>query len=288
MRVLIVGPGYVGLALGEELVRLGHEAFGMRRSAKASSELATQGIKPLLGDVTRPETLAALPSQFDWVVNCASSGHGDVEEYRRVYLQGARNLVEWSSQAEPAKFVYTSSTGVYAQNDGSWVKETSLTEPPTETSRVLLETEQVYLNAARQRGFPAIVLRVAGIYGPGRSWWLKQFLAGEASIEGEGQRHLNMIHRDDVAGCIIAALERGRPGEIYNAVDDEPVTQRNFLSWLAGRLSRPLPPVVPENASANRKRGVTNKRVSNIKLKEQLGYSFRYPTFREGYTAGLQ
>ena len=98
---------------------------------------------------------------------------------------------------------------------------------------------------------------------------------------------MNMIHRDDVIGCIMAALERGRPGEIYNAVDDEPVTQRDFLAWLANRLNRPMPPPVPEDVEATRKRGVTHKRISNQKLKRELEYAFRYPTFREGYVAEL-
>jgi nucleoside-diphosphate-sugar epimerase len=283
MRVLIIGPGYVGLALGRELVRRGHEVSGLRRSGDASGELQAAGLHTLVGDITRPETLLALPSQFDWVVNCVSSSHGGAEDYRRIYLQGARNLIAWLERTPPAKFVHTSSTGVYGQNDGSLVDETAPTDPPNETSRVLIVTERVYLEAARQRNFPAVVLRVAGIYGPGRGWWLKQFLAGEARIEGEGLRTLNMIHRDDVAGCIIAALERGKPGEIYNAVDDEPVTQRDFFAWLAAKLNRSLPPSVSEDADASRKRGVTNKRITNRKLKAELGYAFRYPTFREGY-----
>jgi nucleoside-diphosphate-sugar epimerase len=128
-----------------------------------------------------------------------------------------------------------------------------------------------------------VVLRVAGIYGPGRSWYLQQLLAGEARIEGEGGRHLNMIHRDDVVGAVLAALEQGRPGEVYNAVDDEPVAQKDFIAWLADRLGQPLPPSVPESMETNRKRGVTHKRISNQKLKRELGYSFTYPTFREGY-----
>ena len=287
MRVLIVGPGYVGLALGKELVQCGHKVFGLRRSGDASGELQAAGIHPLVGDITRPETLLDLPSQFDWVVNCVSSSHGGADDYRRVYLQGARNLLARLEHTPPAKFVYTSSTGVYGQNDGSLVDETAPTEPPNETSRVLVETERVWLEAARKRNFPAVVLRVAGIYGPGRGWWFKQFLAGEARIEGEGQRTLNMIHRDDVAGCIIAALERGQPGEIYNAVDDEPVTQRDFFAWLATKLNRPLPPSAPEDEEVSRKRGVTNKRITNRKLKTELGYTFRYPTFREGYAEEL-
>jgi len=287
MRALIIGPGYVGLALGRELVRRGHKVFGLRRSSDASGELQSAGIRALIGDITRIETLLDLPAQFDWVVNCVSSSRGGEDDYRRTYLQGARNLLAWLERTPPAQFVYTSSTSVYGQDDGSWVDETAPTEPPTETSRVLLETERVFLDAARERSFPAAVLRVAGIYGPGRGWWFKQFLTGEARLEGEGRRWLNMIHRDDIVGCIIAALEKGTPGEIYNAVDDEPVTQRDFFVWLAAKLGKPMPPAVPEDAEITRKRGVTNKRISNRKLRSALGYEFKFSTFREGYAAEI-
>jgi nucleoside-diphosphate-sugar epimerase len=96
-----------------------------------------------------------------------------------------------------------------------------------------------------------------------------------------------MIHRDDLIGCIIAALKNGRPGEIYNAADDEPVSQLHFFQWLARALDKPLPPSESENPDAARKRGVTNKRVSNRRLKMELGYQFKYPNFRKGYSAEL-
>ena len=150
-----------------------------------------------------------------------------------------------------------------------------------------VETARTLLQAARGHGFPAVVLRVARIYGPGRTWWVGRMLSGEAGIESNGSRALNMIHQGDVVGCLMAALERGVPGEVYNAVDDEPVTLREFLTWLACELNQPEPPTVPESLEINRKRGVTNKRISNRKLKETLGYAFRYPTFREGYAEAL-
>ena len=298
MRVLIVGCGYVGFPLGVELGRLGHAVFGLRRSVSAENELKAAGIQPLFGDVTRPETLAGLPREFDWVVNCVAAG-GGAEEYRQVYLQGTRNLIEWLGPSPPKKFVYTSSTSVYGQTDGSQVKESSPTEPLAETAKVLLETEKLLLAAAAERKFPAVILRVAGIYGPDRGHWFKQFLKNEARMEGDGSRFLNMIHRDDLIGCIIAALKSGRPGEIYNAADDEPVNQMHFFQWLAQALDRPLPPSEPaaaalprsgaprENPGENRKRGVTNKRVSNRRLKMELGYQFKYPNFRKGYSAEL-
>ncbi len=286
MRVLIVGCGYVGVPLGVELVKLGHEVFGLRRSPAAESELKTAGIQHLIGDVTQPETLAKLPCDFDWVVNCVAAG-GNAENYRAVYLQGTRNLIAWLAPNPPKKFVYTSSTSVYGQNDGSQVKESSLTEPTAETSKILVETEKVLFDAAARENFPAVILRVAGIYGPDRGHWFKQFMRDAAHIEGDGSRCLNMIHRDDLVGCIIAALKNGRAGEIYNAVDDEPVSQLNFFQWLAQAVDKPLPPSALENPGENRRRGATNKRVSNRKLKMELGHQFKYPTFRQGYNAEL-
>ena len=154
MRALIIGCGYVGAPLGAALVRLGHEVFGLRRHAPA--ELQTAGIQPLLADITRPESLLGLPCNFDWVVNCAASAGGGAEDYRQLYLEGNRNLLAWLSKSPPRKFVYTSSTSVYAQNDGSVVTEKSPAEPAEETSRILVEAEKLLLRA------PAGAERCAG------------------------------------------------------------------------------------------------------------------------------
>ncbi len=285
MRVLIVGCGYVGLPLGAELAKQGHEVLGLRRQATAEAELKAAGVKLLLGDITRPEDLAKLSASYDWVANCVSSSGGGAADFRAVYLQGTRNLLAWFADSPPARFVYTSSTGVYGQTDGSWVTENGPAEPAAETAQILVETEKVLLAAARERQFPAVILRVAGIYGPERGYWFKQYLENRARIEGKGERVLNMIHRDDVVGAIRAALERGQAGEIYNAVDEEPVTQLAFFRWLSATLGRELPPAVAEDPEAAPKRGVTNKKVSGDKLRRELGYRFKYPTFRQGYTA---
>jgi nucleoside-diphosphate-sugar epimerase len=291
MRVLVVGCGYVGLPLALEFARLGHTVFGLRRSTGAQEILRQAGVTPLVADITQPDSLAKMPRDFDWVVNCVASGGGGVGEYRTLYLEGMRNLIEWlvpSRANGTPRVVYTSSTGVYGQNDGSLVDESSPTQPASETARVLVETEQVLLAAGRERSFPAMVLRAAGIYGPERGYLLKQFLRGEARIEGAGARTLNMIHRDDLIRAIIAALERGRGGEIYNVTDDEPVSQVEFFQWLAAKLGQPLPPTIPEDAAAPRKRGLTNKRISNRKLKAELRFGFTFPDFRAGYSAELQ
>ncbi len=289
MRVLIVGCGYVGFPLAAELARRSHEVFGLRRSSSSDDALKAAGITPLRGDITQPDSLRQLPRDFDWVVNCVASGGGGVEEYRRLYLQGMRNLVSWlcAIGSKAPRIVYTSSTGVYGQNDGSLVDEASLTKPATETGSVLVEAEQALIAAGREKNFTAMILRAAGIYGPERGYLLKQFLRGEARIEGSGERILNMIHRDDLISAIIAALERGRAGEIYNAVDDAPVSQLEFFKWLAARLGMPMPPVVTEDSATPRKRGLTNKRISNAKLKTELGFEFEYPDYQAGYLSEI-
>ncbi|MEN9574545.1 MAG: hypothetical protein RL514_2400 [Verrucomicrobiota bacterium] len=288
MRVLIVGCGYVGLPLGAELARRGHVVFGMRRAADGAGELRAVGVTPVVGDVTQPESLHALPGPFDWVVNTVSSAKGGGDVYRAVYVEGTRNLLAWLAGTPVRKFIYTSSTSVYGQTDRGEVTEASAAEPQAETGRLLVETENLLLAAARERSFPAVVLRVAGIYGPERGHLFQQFLRDEARISGDGSRLLNMIHRADVVGAVIAALERGEPGRIYNVADDEPVSQLAFFEWLAKRLGKSLPPVASVEEGAPRKRGVTNKRVSNRRLREELGYELNFPSFREGYAAELR
>jgi len=284
MRVLIIGCGYVGLPLAKELICQGHEVYGLCRSA--SDILAGSGVISVPADITKPETLGKIQHHFDWVVNCAASGGGTEEDYRQLYFEGNRNLISWLRKSSIKKFIYTSSTSVYGQNDGSIVTEESPAQPEAPTARILAQTEAILL-AAAQTGFPAVILRVAGIYGPGRGHSFKQFLKGEARIEGDGLRHFNMIHRDDLIGVIIAALERGKSGRIYNAVDNEPVSQARFYEWLAKKLNRPLPPAAPADLEISRKRGATNKRVSNARLREELKYEFKLPDFRAGYAAEI-
>ncbi|MCF7709214.1 MAG: SDR family oxidoreductase [Verrucomicrobia bacterium] len=287
MRILITGCGYVGTALGAELSRLGHEVFGVRRSAAARSELEAAGIRLITADISDRESLDQIPGGFDWIVNTVATGGGDAEAYRQAYLKGTKNLIARFAADPPKKFVYTSSTGVYGQSDGKPVKEESPTEPQNDTGRVLVETEKVLRDAFREKQFPAIILRPAGIYGPGRCYWIRKLISKPPSINVPRDRYLNMVHIDDLVGALIEVLQDAHAGTIFNVADDEPVTVSHFLKWLSDSLGIPIPPLYDKPSAEGERRHPGNKRVLNRKLKMELGYSFKYPTFREGYTAEI-
>ena len=288
-RVLICGCGYVGIALGRLLLAEGHTVFGLRRTAACLPGLAAEGISPLLGDISRPTDLEALPSPFDWVVHVASSTGGGVDEYRSVYLDGLQNLLAWLDRTHdsPIRLVYTSSTSVYGQTDGAWVDETSPTTPTTETGAILVAAEQL-LRAASAR-VHSTILRVAGIYGPGRGHLFRQFVAGKISPPEAPARWLNMVHRDDVATAIRAALESGTAGGTYNVADDEPVLATNFLHWIAAQLGRD-PTRFGNGSSPTRpsKRAETHKQVRNRLIRDELRWTPTFPTFREGYAEAIR
>lgn len=281
-RVLIVGCGYLGLAAAQRFLAAGCIVAGVRRSSDSSDELSTSGIQPLVGDVARPETWQDWPRDWDVVVNAVSSSRGGPDVYREVYLAGTRHLIEWIGPRLRC-YVHIGSTSVYAQTDGSWVDEDSPTAPSTETGRVLVETERSLRSAHATAGFPAILLRVSGIYGPGRGHLLKQLLNGEARIEGDGSRWINMVHRDDAASAIEAVARRGEPGRIYNVTDDCPVRQGDFLRWLAREYELPEPPVSEAVEGTSRKRGLTQKRVLNARLRRETGWEPQYPDYQTGY-----
>jgi nucleoside-diphosphate-sugar epimerase len=269
-QVLIAGCGYVGHAVADLFHAAGWVVEGWTRSATSAAGLAGRPYPVRAVDLSQPAQVAERAATFEAVIHCASSRGGDAEMYRQVYLGGARNLLEIFPKS---RVLFTSSTSVYAQRDGSWVTEESETKPIRETSRILLETESEVLS----RG--GIVARLAGIYGPGRSALLSKFLAGTAVIDPENDRFVNQVHRDDIASALFFLLSRKAEGaQIYNVIDDQPILQSECYRWLGQRLNRPLPPI--GKPKGPRKRGDSNKRVSNARLR-RLGWAPRYPTFAD-------
>jgi nucleoside-diphosphate-sugar epimerase len=270
-RILIAGCGYVGQATGDLFHAAGWAVEGWTHSAKSAARLSTKPY-PVYGgvDIADQAQIRARAGAFDAVIHCASSSGGGVEAYRQIYLNGARNLLIRFSGSQ---MLFTGSTSVYAQCDGSWVTEESETKPAREEGRILLETEELVL------GDGGIVARLGGIYGPGRSALLSKFLSGTAMIDPQNDRFINQVHRDDIAGALFLLLNRlSLAREIYNVVDDQPILQSECYRWLAERMNRPGPPI--GKAKGQPKRGASNKRVSNAKLR-RLGWVPQYRTFAE-------
>lgn len=242
----------------------GHEVVAVSRSGEDGG---------LACDVSVREEVAGLP-RCDAMVHCAASGWGGEEAYRAVYRDGCLNLVE-SFPGVP--LVFTSSTSVYGQVDGSLVDEESPAEPDRETGRLLREAEEIVLRSG------GAVARLAGIYGPGRSVMVKKFWEGTAVIEEDGRRYLNQIHRDDAAAAVVCMVE-GRLTGLYCVADSQPLTQRECYMALAEKFGKPLPPSGPRDMG--RKRGWTHKRVSNAKLRA-AGWELRYPCFLDAVDAVL-
>ena len=268
-RILIAGCGYVGEATADLFHSAGWNVEGWVHSKESAARLSVKPYSIRVLDVSQRGEVAKRAGVFDAVIHCASSRGGDAEAYRQIYLNGARRLLE---NFRKAKILFTSSTSVYAQRDGSWVTEESETKPLRETSRILLKAEKLILE---KRG---IVVRLAGIYGPQRSALLSKFLNGTATIDPQSDRFVNQVHRDDIALALFLLLNREAQEsvQIYNVVDDQPILQSECYRWLAQRLNRPLPQI--RKSEQPRKRGDTNKRVSNAKL-HQLGWTSDYPTF---------
>jgi nucleoside-diphosphate-sugar epimerase len=274
-RVFIAGCGFVGLATARLLHARGWEVIGGTHSADSAARLSAEPFAAVAVDISDTTALAAVTELrgLDAVIHCASSGRGGADAYRRVYLEGVRNLV---TILAPQKLVFTGSTSVYAQTDGSWVTEESEAAPDRETGRILREAEDATLAAG------GVVARLAGIYGPARSVLLRKFLSGEAVIEGDGGRWINQAQRDDIASALALFTEREERG-IFNVSDNEPMTQREVYAWLAEHFQKPLPPAGP--IPTDRKRGWTSKRVSNAKLRS-LGWTPQFPSFREAVCSG--
>jgi nucleoside-diphosphate-sugar epimerase len=269
-RILIAGCGYVGEATADLFHKAGWTVQGWTHSPESAANLGAKPYPVIALDLADAHKVGVCPENFDAVIHCASTRGGDADHYRRVYLDGARTLLD---RFVGSTFVFTSSTSVYAQRDGSWVTEESETNPTRETSRILLETEELVL------GRGGIVARLAGIYGPGRSALLKKSMDGEVTIDPEDDRFVNQAHRDDIAAALFFLVNRQPPVRgIYNVADSQPILQSECYRWLAKKLNRPLPPFGRSTSAF--KRGASNKRVSNAKLR-QLGWSPRYPSFAE-------
>ena len=264
-RVLIAGCGYVGEAAANRFHEAAWDVEGWTASEESAATLSDRPYRVRTADVTSAKAL----EDFDVVIDCVSSHGGDEGAYRRVYFEGAKNLL---GAFPGATFLFTSSTSVYPQNDGGTVDENSLAEPRHAKGQILRETEDLILEAG------GIVARLGGIHGPGRSFFLARYLGGEVSHQSD--RLINQVHRDDIVSALLLLVERRSVcrGGIFNVVGDEPIKASEAYAWLSSRLPGAGGEMKAGRAGASGKRGQSNKRVSNRKLRS-LGWTPRYPTF---------
>ncbi len=277
-HILVVGLGYVGRPLAERLAAQGHRVTGVSRTP---ARIAQSGFSLVEGDLGDAASLARVARELGdivQVVHCAASGRGGGEaEYAKVYREGAENLV---AAFPGAQVLFTSSTSVYPQIDGTWITEESPAEPSRGTGKILRAAENAVLASG------GTVARLGGIYGPGRSVLLRNFLQGKAVIDTRLEppltpdgRWINQIHLHDILGglCHLLSLPAAfTRGQIFNLTDSRPMTQREVYSEMVLRFGGKEPPAAPPEE--NRKRGWAHKRLSNARL-VSTGWHPQYPDF---------
>ena len=283
MAKLIFGCGYLGLRVAKLWQARGENVVAITRSRDRAAALAAEEFGPLIADITQAETLTPLPA--------ASSALFAVSVDRRagasphdVHVTGLGNVLDaLAATGTDCRLIYISSTGVYGQTGGEEVDERSPCEPKSESGRACLAAE--HLIAAHPLGKNAVVLRMAGLYGPGRVP-NADAVREQRPIGGAPDTYLNLIHVDDAAAAVLGANERGKPGGTYNISDGHPVLRREYYEHLA-RIYRAPPPVfAPENSAASRTgRDATNKRVANTRMQSELRVPLHYQSIREGLAA---
>ena len=277
MTTLIVGCGYLGRRVAGQLVARGDRVIGTTRNPAWARSLAAIGVEPAVLDVLDPG-LGMLP-EADRVVYCVGFDRASGHSMREVYVDGLRRALERLAQPVD-RFVYASSTGVLGRDDGGWVTEDDTPEPRHESGRVCLDAE----HEARDKG--ASIVRLAGLYGPGRIVRRAAILEG-TPIVGDPRKIINMIQIDDAATAIVAALDRGIPGRIYHAVDDRPVSREELYGLTARLLGAPEPTYVAPDPSASNAREEANRRIGNRRMKDELGVVLRYPDVTTGLPASI-
>jgi nucleoside-diphosphate-sugar epimerase len=271
-QVLIAGCGDVGLRVAGMLRARGDRVVALRRSVPAQSD---PWIEWIAGDLTRPHTLSNLPETITQLIYLPTPARRDELAYREIFVDGLRHVMQALRSSSLRRVLLVSSSAVYGEHDGAWVDEDTLPSPLGFNGRVLLEAEQ-WLAA---QATPSIVLRLAGLYGPGRSQLFEQLQAGKSHAS---QTHwANRMHVDDAAAAIVHLLNLETPQSLYLGVDDTPLRLSDLYGHIAALLGAPS---VPDGAAPS---GIGSKRLSNARLRA-TGFQLRWPDAREGYRALLE
>jgi len=273
------GHGYVAQALGQALLADGWQVFGTTRDASRADALANTGVTPLLWS-DEGAIRAAMGQASHLLASAAPGPQGDpVLAAFGPAIAAAAPRLRWAG--------YLSTTGVYGDHQGAWVDEDTPLTPSTARGqdRVLAEAEWQALTA-----LPLHIFRLAGIYGPGRGPFAK-LRAGTAQRIVKPGQVFSRIHRDDIVRVLRASMAHPNPGRMYNLCDDDPAPPQDVIGHAAQLLGLPMPPEIAFDQAdlgpMARSFYAESKRVSNARIKQELGVSLAYPTYRQGLASLL-
>lgn len=279
-RLLCVGLGFSAAELARRLAPQGWAVTATSRSAAGVAAIAALGYRGLRFDGTEPLP----PTAFDGVTHVVISAPPDHDGDPLLRLHSK----DFAARAAQFRWVaYLSTTGVYGDHGGGIVSEETPLTPNTSRghNRVLAETQ--WLDLWRTSRLPVHVFRLAGIYGPGRNQLLSLKDGSAKRVIKQGQI-FSRIHVEDIATVLEASIARPHPGRAYNVCDDEPCPPQDVVEFGARLLGLPVPPAIPfetaELSPMARSFYADSKRVSNARIKSELGVSLRYPSYREGLT----
>lgn len=272
--ILICGAGYIGAELARSLAESNYKVIAIKRTAPT---VPTPKVEYLICDLLSERDISRLPDGVDEVVFCAAPSSHTEDAYREIYVDGMGNVIQaYESHEKKPRFVFTSSTGVYGQNDGSIVTESADTVPQAFSGRVVLEAEQLL----RSSSLPWIILRLAGIYGPGRMSMLQRLRSGE-NLDQLSAHDLdtvtNRIHLRDCVGIIQFLIEGNLSQSIINGVDRRSVTRREIIRYFAAQRDDDT-----IDSRLPRASGPFGKRVSS-ELLLSLGYELKVPDFTAAF-----
>ena len=288
-RLFCFGLGYSALALARRLLARGWSVAGTTRSQDKAGRLSAEGFEVFLFDRRRPlEDPAAALAGTSHLLSSAppdpevEPGAGDpVLDHHSADIAALESLA-WLG--------YLSTTGVYGDRGGAWVDEDSALTPTGERGRRRVAAEDAWLELWERDARPVHLFRLAGIYGPGRSA-LDTVRNGTARRIDKPGQVFSRIHVDDIAAVLQASIARPRPGAAYNLCDDEAAPPQEVVAFACALLGREAPPLVPfeaaELSDMARSFYRDNKRVSNARIKDELGVALAYPSYREGLRAIL-
>ena len=290
-RLVIFGCGYVGSAVARAAVAAGAQVEALTRNPEKAVTLRALGLgKVVVAELSSSDWHGQIEGGADFVVNCVSSGGGP-DGYRQSYVGGMASIIAWAEQGRVpiGTMLYTSSTSVYPQGGGAVVEETARAEGATSNGKVIRESEMLLEKAsvaACQRWF---ILRLAGIYGPGRHHLLNQLREGVAELGGSGTHRLNLIHRDDIVSAVLACLTAPEAigSQIFNVADTAPAMREEVVRWLAGQLQRPLPTFDGVPGSRRGGEPMPDRVIASDKIQSVLGWQPKYADYKAGFGAIL-